>query len=65
MQSDKITALYSRLSHDNGFEGESNSIAHQKAMLDEYAKRNHLPNPRHFIDDGGQGFGGIDLRLWK
>jgi len=27
MQSDKITALHSRLSHDDGYEGESNSIS--------------------------------------
>ncbi len=32
MQADKITALYSRLSHDDGFEGESNSIQNQKAI---------------------------------
>ncbi|MDR2043122.1 MAG: recombinase family protein [Clostridium sp.] len=55
MQSDKITALYSRLSHDDGYEGGSNSILHQRAMLEEYAKRNHFPNLRHFIDDGWSG----------
>ena len=55
MQSDKITALYSRLSHDDGYEGESNSISHQKAMLEEYAKRGHFTNFRHFIDDGWSG----------
>lgn len=55
MQPDKITALYSRLSHDDGYEGESNSISHQKAMLEEYAKRNHFPNTFHFIDDGWSG----------
>jgi len=55
MQSDKITALYSRLSNDDGYEGESNSISHQRAMLDEYAKRNRFPNIRHFIDDGWSG----------
>ena len=49
MQSDEITALYSRLSHDD-YEGESNSISHQKSMLAEYAKSNHFPNPRHFIE---------------
>ena len=55
MQSDKITALYSRLSNDDGYEGESNSISHQKSMLEEYAKRNHFTNYRHFIDDGWSG----------
>lgn len=55
MQSDKITALYSRLSHDDGYEGESNSIINQKAMLEEYAKRNHFGNTKHFVDDGWSG----------
>lgn len=55
MQSDKITALYSRLSHDDGYEGESNSIVNQKAMLEDYAKRNHFVNTEHFVDDGWSG----------
>ncbi|MCL2695910.1 MAG: DUF4368 domain-containing protein [Clostridiales bacterium] len=55
MQSDKITALYSRLSHDDGLQGDSNSIVNQKAMLEEYAKRNHFTGLRHFIDDGWSG----------
>ncbi len=42
MQSDKITALYSRLSHDDGLQGDSNSILNQKAMLTDYATRNPL-----------------------
>jgi len=54
-QSDKITALYSRLSNDDGYEGESNSISHQRAMLEEYARRNRFPNFRHFIDGGWSG----------
>ena len=45
MQLDKITALYSRLSHDDGFEGESNSISNQKAMLEDCAKRNGSLKP--------------------
>jgi len=55
MQSDKITALYRRLSNDDGYEGESNSISHQKSMLEEHAKRNDFTNYRHFIDDGWSG----------
>jgi DNA invertase Pin-like site-specific DNA recombinase len=27
----------------------------QKAMLEEYAKRNHFPRTQHFIDDGWSG----------
>lgn len=32
-----ITALYCRLSRDDGAEGDSNSIANQKRMLSKYA----------------------------
>ena len=55
MQPDNTTALYSRLSHDDGYEGESNSISNQKAMLEEYAKRSHFSNIQHFVDDGWSG----------
>jgi DNA invertase Pin-like site-specific DNA recombinase len=55
MQSDRITALYSRLSNDDGYEGESNSISHQRTMLEEYATRNRFPGIHHFIDDGWSG----------
>ena len=34
----KITALYCRLSQDDGRDGESNSISNQKAILSQYAK---------------------------
>ena len=36
---DKITALYCRLSQDDGREGESNSITNQKAILEKICKR--------------------------
>ena len=55
MQSDKITALYSRLSRDDELQGDSNSIKNQKAMLEEYARRNRFTNLRHFVDDGWSG----------
>lgn len=55
MRNDKITPLYERLSRDDELQGESNSILHQKQMLEEYAKRNGLPNPIHFTDDGVSG----------
>lgn len=54
-QENKITALYCRLSQDDGREGESNSIVNQKAMLKEYALKNHFKNIRYFIDDGYSG----------
>ena len=37
-QSDKITALYCRLSRDDDQQGDSNSIVNQKAFLAKYAK---------------------------
>ena len=52
---DKITALYCRLSVEdtkdekkNGKEDLSNSIQNQKAMLLQYARESPLPPPRHF-----------------
>ena len=50
-----ITALYCRLSRDDGTEGDSNSIANQKRMLEKYAKENHLGNTRYYVDDGYTG----------
>ena len=52
---EKITALYERLSRDDELQGESNSIVNQKKILEEYAKKNHLENIVHFIDDGISG----------
>jgi DNA invertase Pin-like site-specific DNA recombinase len=37
---DKITALYCRLSQDDMLDGESNSITNQKIILEKYAKDN-------------------------
>ena len=37
MFTDKITALYCRLSNDDDLQGESNSITNQKAILKKYA----------------------------
>ena len=50
-----ITALYCRLSVDDGLSGESNSISNQKAILRDYAERNQFFNYRFFIDDGVSG----------
>ena len=55
MRNEKITPLYERLSRDDELQGESNSISHQKQMLEEFARRSNLPNPRHFTDDGVSG----------
>lgn len=60
---DKITALYCRLSVEDtkekgGKDDPSNSIHHQQIMLMEYAKSQHFPNPTFFIDDG---YSGVDF----
>ena len=55
MTKTKITPLYERLSRDDELLGESNSISNQKTMLEDYARRNGLPNPTHFTDDGISG----------
>ena len=55
MRNEKITPLYERLSRDDELQGESNSISNQKKMLEDFARRNGLPNPTHFTDDGVSG----------
>lgn len=66
---DKITALYCRLSvedmkdnkdNKNGEKAadESNSIQTQKMILLQYAKQDHFPNPTFFVDDG---YSGVDF----
>lgn len=39
MSNAKITPLYERLSRDDDLQGESNSISHQKQMLEDYARQ--------------------------
>ena len=52
---DKITALYCRLSQDDMLQGESNSITNQKAILKKYAEDNDFSNPVFYVDDGVSG----------
>lgn len=54
-QSEKITALYCRLSRDDELQGDSNSIVNQKNILEKYAKDNNFSNIRFFVDDGYSG----------
>ena len=54
-QSEKITALYCRLSRDDELQGDSNSIVNQKNMLEKYAKDNGFKNIKFFVDDGYSG----------
>ena len=50
-----MTALYCRLSRDDGSEGESNSIANQKKLLSKYAKEHGFGNTKFYVDDGFTG----------
>ncbi len=52
---DKITALYCRLSQDDMLQGESNSITNQKAILKKYADDNGFTNTVYYVDDGVSG----------
>lgn len=52
---EKITALYERLSRDDESQSESNSITNQKQYLEEYARQHGFRNIRHFTDDGYSG----------
>ncbi|MBO4877706.1 MAG: recombinase family protein [Ruminococcus sp.] len=52
---DKITALYCRLSQDDMLQGESNSITNQKAILKKYADDNGFRNTAYYVDDGVSG----------
>lgn len=52
---DKITALYCRLSQDDMLQGESNSITNQKAILKKYAEDNGFSNTVFYVDDGVSG----------
>ena len=51
----RITALYCRLSQDDGREGESNSIVNQKELLQGYARQHRFKNLQFFVDDGWSG----------
>ena len=56
-QSNQIrkTALYCRLSQDDGIEGDSNSIQNQKAILQKFAEDHRFPSPCFYVDDGFSG----------
>ena len=49
------TALYMRLSSDDGGVNESNSIVHQRQILTQYAHDHGFSNIMEFVDDGYSG----------
>jgi len=52
-QEEGITALYERLSQEDKLEGESNSIANQKKILERYCKEHGYTAFRHYDEDDG------------
>ena len=51
-QSEKITAIYCRLSREDEMANESNSISNQRAILERHARERGFKNIQFFIDDG-------------
>ena len=49
-------AFYCRLSQDDGLDGESNSIQHQKAILERYAKEHGIKKYKFYVDDWNQRY---------
>ena len=61
-QSDKITAIYCRLSRDDELTGESNSIGNQRELIRDFAAgRPGLHLVEEYADDGytGTNFAGV------
>ena len=50
-----ITALYCRLSRDDGTESDSNSVSNQKKLLSVKAKEMGLTDTKYYVDDGYTG----------
>ena len=63
-QTEKITALYERLSRDDETVGDSNSIVNQKLLLETYAAQHNFTNCVHYTDDGVSG-GTFERPAWK
>lgn len=55
MDQQKITILYCRLSNEDALDGESNSVANQRAILTRYAADHGFTNIRILVDDGYTG----------
>ena len=50
-----LTALYCRLSLEDGKDNESMSISNQKLLLKDYAEKNGMFNCKFYVDDGFTG----------
>lgn len=60
--SDKWAAFYCRLSRDDDNEGDSNSIQHQKQILERYARDHGITQYRYYVDDGYTGTNFVEVR---
>ena len=49
-QSEKITAIYCRLSREDEMTNESNSISNQRAILERHARERGFKNIQFFIE---------------
>ena len=58
----KITALYCRLSLEDGRENESMSISNQKLMLKDFAEKNGMFRYEYYVDDGYTGRNFVEVR---
>ena len=54
-ENQKITALYCRISLDDGGDNESMSISNQKIMLRDFAEKNGMFLHEYYVDDGYTG----------
>ena len=54
-QSDKITAIYCRLSRDDELAGDSNSVINQRNILTRFAQERGFKSIQYFVDDGYSG----------
>ena len=61
-QMEKLAAFYCRLSRDDDNEGDSNSIQHQKQILEKYAKDHGITNYKFYVDDGYSGTNFVEVR---
>lgn len=55
-------AFYCRLSRDDDNEGDSNSIQHQKQILEKYARDHGIENYKFYVDDGYSGTNFVEVR---
>ena len=54
-QQQSNTAIYLRLSRDDGGDVESNSIGNQRAILQKYARDSGFLSTTEYVDDGISG----------